>query len=143
MPSPVRSCRLPCPRRLRLYSKPAKTIVVATQPHAKLITAEPPAKPGDWVILYATGLGQTVPPVVYGEVPTTAAEIEYMDAFRLTLDGAAVDKSRIYYAGLAPYFAGLYQINLKLPRTVGKNPEIRIAIDKQISVAGLHLPVEP
>jgi len=113
---------------------------VATRPDGKLINPKSPAKPGDWVILYATGLGQTIPPVIYGEVPTSAAEIEQMSEFELTLDGVAVDKSRVYYAGLAPYFAGLYQINLKLPRS---NPEIRIAIGKQESVTGVRLPVQP
>ena len=116
---------------------------VATRPDGKLISPKSPAKPGDWVILYATGLGQTVPPVIYGEVPTAAAEIDQIAEFQLMLDGVAVDKSRIYYAGVAPYFAGLYQINLKLPRSAGKNPEIRIAIGKQISVPGLRLPVQP
>ena len=66
-----------------------------------------------------------------------------MSEFKLMLDGVAVDKSRIYYAGLAPYFAGLYQINLKLPHSLGENPEIRIEIGKQISAAGLRLPVQP
>jgi uncharacterized protein (TIGR03437 family) len=120
-----------------------KQNAVAARPNGKLISPSSPAKPGDWVILYATGLGQTVPPVIYGEVPTTAAEIGQMSEFKLMLDGVAVDKSRIYYAGLAPYFAGLYQINLKLPHSLGENPEIRIEIGKQISAAGLRLPVQP
>ncbi len=34
-----------------------------------------PAKPGDLVVLYATGLGQTVPPVGYGELPNAAASL--------------------------------------------------------------------
>jgi uncharacterized protein (TIGR03437 family) len=116
---------------------------VATRPDGKLISPKSPAKPGDWVILYATGLGQTAPPVIYGEVPTTAAEIEQLSTFKLTLDGVAVERSRIYYVGLAPYFAGLYQINLKLPHSVGANPEIRISIGKQISAEGVCLPVQP
>ena len=32
------------------------------------------------------------------------------------------------YAGLAPGFAGLYQINLKLPSDVPTNPEIRVVV---------------
>ena len=116
---------------------------VATRPNGSLITPDAPARPGDWVILYATGLGQTSPPVVYGQVPTTAARLEKMSDFKLMLDHIAIDPARVYYAGIAPYFAGLYQINLKLPDSTGVNPEIRIALVKQISRTGLHLPVQP
>jgi len=116
---------------------------VATRPDGSLISPESPASPGGWVILYGTGLGQTAPPVIYGQVPTSAAELDAISEFQLTLDGVPVDPNRIYYAGLAPYFAGLYQINLKLPDSTGPNPEIRIALAKQISRSGLRLPVQP
>ena len=116
---------------------------VATRPNGSLVTQHSPAKPGGWVILYATGLGQTIPPVIYGEVPTAAAPLEQMNELKVTLDGVPVDRYDIYYAGLAPYFAGLYQINLKLPDSTGTNPEIRVALGAQISRPGLKIPVQP
>ncbi len=116
---------------------------VATRADGSLISPDKPAHPGDDVVLYATGLGQTVPPVLYGEVPARAAPIKQLANFKVLLDGAAVDAGAIAYAGLAPGFAGLYQINVKLPDSTGSTPEIRIGVGDQIGKAGLKLPVQP
>ena len=56
-------------------------------------------------------------------------------------DGIPVDSRAIAYAGIAPGFAGLYQINLTIPASSGSNPEIRLAIGDAVSLSGLHIPV--
>ena len=117
--------------------------VVATRVDGSVVNADAPAQPGDWVILYATGLGQTSPPLAYQELATAPASLKQMSSFNVMLDGVAVDRSLIYYAGVSPGFAGLYQVNLKLPDTTGPNPEIRISLNQAISPAGLHLAVQP
>ena len=114
---------------------------VTTRADGSLISPGQPAQPGDYVVMYATGLGQTVPPVAYGEVPTRAAPLKLLADFKVFLDGAALDGGGIEYAGVAPGFAGVYQINIKLPAWTGLNPELRIAIGDQLGKAGLHLPV--
>jgi uncharacterized protein (TIGR03437 family) len=98
-------------------------------------------KPGDDVILYVTGLGQTVPPVQYCELPSHSAPLKQLADLKVVLDGMAVDASNITYAGIAPGFAGLYQVNVTLPGSTGSNPEIRIGFGDQLSKAGLKLPV--
>jgi uncharacterized protein (TIGR03437 family) len=115
--------------------------VVATHPDWTPITAATPARPGDWVILFGTGLGETVPETVWGQVPQMAAPLKRLSEFQVLLAGTAVEAGRIAYAGVAPGFAGLYQINLRLPESLGNDPEIRIALGNQISPAGLRLPV--
>jgi uncharacterized protein (TIGR03437 family) len=117
--------------------------IVATRADGSLITSATPANPGDLVVLYATGLGQTIPPVGYGELPSAAASLKMLSDFQVLLDGSPVDSSSIAYAGVAPGFAGLYQINLLLPGSTGSNPEIRIAIGDALAKAGLHIPVSP
>ena len=117
--------------------------VVATRADGSVITAGTAAKPGEYVVLYATGLGETTPPLIYGQVPVGAATLKNINDLKVMLDGVAMDASRIAYAGIAPGFAGLYQINLKLPDSVGANPEIRIGLGAQLSRAGLKLPVLP
>lgn len=114
--------------------------VIATRLDGSLLTQDAPAHPGEFVTVYATGLGETVPPAQYGRVAAAAAQLKQLAAFQVLLDGVAVDPTRVYYAGLAPGFAGLYQINIKLPDEISENPELRIAMCDAISRPGLKIP---
>jgi uncharacterized protein (TIGR03437 family) len=116
---------------------------VATRADGSVITPAAPAKPGDVVVLYATGLGQTTPPIAYRELPTSAAWLTQAGDFQVVLDGVPLDPRAILYAGIAPGFAGLYQINVILPPSAGVNPEVRIGIGETLSMPGLLLPVQP
>ena len=117
------------------------TTAVATRADGSLVSWEQPAKPGEMVVLYATGLGPTNPNPPYGQVPHTAALIERLDELEVLLNGTAVETARIAYAGQTPGFAGLYQINLLLPDDAPPNPEIRIAVGDDSSPIGVFLPV--
>lgn len=117
--------------------------IVATRADGSVVTSDSPARPGDYVVLYATGMGPTAPPVPYGQLPTAAAALTHLSDLTVLLDGVAVDQNRIAYAGVAPGFAGLYQINVKLPDSTGSNPEIRVSIANQASRPGIRLPVRP
>ena len=78
----------------------------------QLVTESNPARPGEVVIVYATGLGAVLPEVPSGAAPplqppssasaTVTAEIGGQDA-------------RVHFAGLAPEFVGLYQLNVEVP----------------------------
>ncbi|HLK18138.1 MAG TPA: hypothetical protein VKT81_04245 [Bryobacteraceae bacterium] len=125
-----------------LFQLDSKT-AVAIHPDGTVITDKAPAKPGEIIILYATGLGQTLPPVPYGQLFNDAAPLVASAQFRLTLAGATASNGAVQYAGIAPGFAGLYQINLLIPKSTKANPEIRIGFGKQLSIAGIHLPIEP
>jgi uncharacterized protein (TIGR03437 family) len=114
---------------------------VAILPDGTVTTPQAPAKPGDIILLYATGLGQTLPPVPYGQVFDQAAPLEQLADFKLVLDGVTAESDAVAYAGIAPGFAGLYQINVILPKSTQANPEIQIGFGKQLSKAGVHLPV--
>ena len=112
-------------------------------PEYSLITPSVPIAPGDIVILYAAGLGRTRPyPSQASEIPAYAALLEALPSFRVYLDGKALDASKVLYAGLAPGWASLYQVNLVLPEDVGPDPEIRLAVGNQTSRAGVRLAVQ-
>ena len=117
--------------------------VIAARPDGSVLTAGNPGKPGDYVIFYATGLGQVNPPLSDREIPSGAAKIKLLSDLKITLNGTALDARNIAYAGVSPGFGGLYQINVKLPDTLGANPEVRVAIGSQNSRAGVTMPIAP
>lgn len=100
---------------------------LATSADNKVLTADNPAKAGDIVVIYLTGLGRTSPSFNPGEIPQVAARI--LASLKITLGTMSVDQIYIKYAGLAPGWAGLYQLNLEIPRDTGADPEIRVTGD--------------
>lgn len=117
------------------------TTAIAVHADGSVATEDSPARPGEIVALYATGLGPTTPAAVYSTIPRAAAPLNDMDTFEVRFDGKPVDRSSIFYAGLAPGFAGLYQINVKLPDDLGANPEIRMSASGVVSPEGVRIPV--
>jgi uncharacterized protein (TIGR03437 family) len=114
---------------------------VASRADFSVVTKDAPARPGEIVILWATGLGPTVPRIGYGQVPLSAVWIERIAEFHVLLNEKAVPAGNILYAGVAPYFGGLYQINMRLPEDVDDDPEVRIAVGDAISPVEVRLPV--
>jgi uncharacterized protein (TIGR03437 family) len=70
-----------------------------------------PATPGETVVLYANGLGQTTPAVTNGTVVTTALPLAAMPT--VLFNNVA---GNVVFAGLTA--TGLYQINVTLPATL-------------------------
>jgi uncharacterized protein (TIGR03437 family) len=112
---------------------------IATHADGRLVTRDDPAGPRGVVILYATGLGSTRPRFLNGEIPAAAARLERIADFRVTVSSRQAPSADILYAGVAPGFAGLYQINLRLPAESDPNPEIRIGIGDVMSPTGVRL----
>ncbi|MFB3829735.1 MAG: hypothetical protein ACE15B_23395 [Bryobacteraceae bacterium] len=102
-----------------------------------LITPEKPARPGEAIVLYAAGLGRTV--VRFGDfdfapagLGADALALQNRKSVRVVVGGAPVEP---FWAGAAPGFAGLYQVNVVLPETLAAKPEIRISVGDAISPA--------
>ena len=117
--------------------------VVAAFADGSIVTKDNPAKAGQVIVLYACGMGQTNPKTIYGLIPTIPAMIANFSALEVALDGTAVNPSLIFYAGITPGFAGLYQVNLYLPADAPRDPEIRVRIGNQTSPPGIHIPIRP
>lgn len=75
------------------------------------VTSANPAKRGEVVLIYATGLGSTLP-----EPPTGAAAadapLSVGDTPVVEIGGA---EAEVLFSGLAPGFVGLHQINVRIP----------------------------
>jgi uncharacterized protein (TIGR03437 family) len=103
-----------------------------------LVTPDSPAKPGEVIVFYASGLGRTIPnlatPFDIQQIPSKVA-----GELNLSLGGIAVNPADIWYAGLTPGIAGVYQINLKLGDALGTDSEIRASMAGQTSAVGVKL----
>jgi uncharacterized protein (TIGR03437 family) len=93
-------------------------------------------------VIYATGLGPTVPPAIPNRLPDPGpAPIARMADFKVWLNGAEVPAARILYAGISPPYAGLFQINLRIPDDAPADPEIRCGFAESVSLPGGILPI--
>lgn len=112
---------------------------VAEHADGSLISPDAPAKAGEIVVLYAAGLGLTIPDLSPGSIVSTATPILAAAQLQVLINGAACASCRVYYAGVTPGFAGLYQINVRLPDDLPSNPAVQMAIGAASSPAGVQL----
>jgi len=101
-----------------------------------LVTPTNPLHGHDSVVIYATGLGRTTPPVETGVPAPAEALSSAVIAPVVTLGGTALE---VTYAGLVPGEVGVYQINAKLPGTVPLGMEVPLAVNQ--GGFGTELPV--
>jgi len=101
--------------------------VFGVHPDNTLITANAPARPGEWIFFFASGLGQTNPPLVSGQIPLYAAQLQDLADFGVWIDGVPLDPALIHYAGVLPGAAGTYELIVTLPATLPHNPQFRIS----------------
>ena len=115
---------------------------IATHLSGLLVSTQSPAHAGEIIVTYAGGLGRTAPDIAGGQLATAAFSLYYASQLQILFNGHPCPPGCVLYAGLAPGFAGLYQINLKLPADIGVNPEIRIVIGAQSSPPSVILAVQ-
>ena len=78
-----------------------------------LVTPSQPIAAGAYLAIYCTGLGAVTPPTTTGDVPATLTKTTVDPS--VLIDGQPVTPS---WAGLAPGFVGLYQVNAQVPATL-------------------------
>ncbi len=79
-----------------------------------LVTSANPAKPGEYLVMYLTGLGATDPPVASG-MPAPAAPKPLANVTVTPIVTVDSLPSNVIFAGLAPTFVGEYQIDFQVP----------------------------
>jgi uncharacterized protein (TIGR03437 family) len=97
-------------------------------------------KPGEPVIIYATGLGAVTPPVPSGQ-PAAADPLSIVNGnVQLTIGG---QNAVIGFKGLTPGFVSFYQINAVVPDGLPPgNAEVILTVDGVSSPAGVTLSIE-
>ena len=101
-----------------------------------------PARPGEYVVLYGTGLGPTAPPVPAGQIPPArngGYPITSSSAIRLTLNGQTTTVVPAY-SGLSG-FPGLHQLVFLVPNLPNGDYETVLVVNGLSSPLGTFLPI--
>jgi uncharacterized protein (TIGR03437 family) len=91
-----------------------------------------PAHPGDFLEVYLTGLGKNGTVLPTGSVAPVGRNLLYVTVTTpsVTIGGQV---AQVLFSGLAPGYAGLYQVNVQVPSTIAPGDDIPI----HISMAGV------
>jgi uncharacterized protein (TIGR03437 family) len=94
-----------------------------------------PAKAGDYILLFATGLGQTNPPYPVGQVLTAAYPVPDLSKVSVLIGGKP---ALVQFAGMT--YAGLFQVNIQVPNGIpaGDQP-IVLGVAGQASLPTVYL----
>jgi uncharacterized protein (TIGR03437 family) len=101
------------------------------------VTSSSPASAGETIIIYCTGLGAVNPQVETG-FPAPTSPLAISATPTVTIGGVS---AQVSFSGLAPGFAGLYQINVMVPQSVSGTAQLVIAVGA-VSSAPVSLAVK-
>jgi uncharacterized protein (TIGR03437 family) len=114
--------------------------IVAQHLNGSSVTSSSPGKPGEYLVMYLTGLGATKPSVKSGAAapgpPSTLATVTMVPT--VTVDSLP---STVYFAGLAPGFVGLYQIDFQVPTGAKSGDDVVTVTQNGIAANSTLLPV--
>jgi uncharacterized protein (TIGR03437 family) len=77
-----------------------------------LVTPDSPAQAGETVAMYMSGLGTVFPAILDGVGAPSSPPSTTTNTFTAAISGTAAN---VAFQGLAPTFAGLYQVNIQIP----------------------------
>jgi uncharacterized protein (TIGR03437 family) len=95
-----------------LAAFPDGSVIAQHWADSSLITAASPARPGEYIVLYLVGMGQTDNPVASGAASPANPLARVTSVPVVTLGG---NPAPAVFAGLTPGSVGLYQIDLQVP----------------------------
>ena len=81
-----------------------------------------PARPGEVVVIFCTGLGPVSPQTATGVLAAQQTTVATPTA---NIDGLEAD---VLFSGLAPGFAGLYQVNVRVPPSARSGSSISVQL---------------
>lgn len=101
-----------------------------------------PAAPGDYLVLYVTGLGEATPngdpkgaPLATGVPAPANGSVLYETVATPTIQVGGV-AAKPLFSGVAPGFAGLYQVDFQVPTGVPEGDSVPLTISMPGSTTG-------
>jgi uncharacterized protein (TIGR03437 family) len=93
-----------------------------------VVNSAQPARPGEQLLIYMTGLGPLRIPVRNGEGGPTAPPFAETVMLPTVMVGGL--QASVIYSGMAPGLAGLYQLNVQLPAATSPgNATVQITVN--------------
>jgi uncharacterized protein (TIGR03437 family) len=86
------------------------------------VTAQRPAKPGEIIAIFGTGLGVLNPPLATG---TRSTGNRTASTPTVQIDGIGAE---VLFSGAAPGFVGLNQVNVRIPATTRSAPNLPVVL---------------
>jgi uncharacterized protein (TIGR03437 family) len=118
-------------RRSRRYSHNQRGdgsgIVEAVKPDRRRVIVSPdaPASAGDVLVIYCTGLGPVDQRVEAGAAAPSDPLARTVNAVSVTVAGRPL---QVLFAGLAPGYTGLYQVNALMPADIPPAPDAPLVL---------------
>jgi uncharacterized protein (TIGR03437 family) len=113
--------------------------IVADALTGQLITASNPAHAGQYLVVYATGLGSLIgaggetEPADGAAAPTS---VVYNTTSKVTATIGSVN-ANVLFSGLTATFAGLYQVNVQVPANAVAGPAVPIVLTATDTATGV------
>jgi uncharacterized protein (TIGR03437 family) len=92
---------------------------------AALNTASNPASAGDALLIFCTGLGAVTPPVTAGAAASSTKLSNTDNPVTVTVGGK---DAQVLFAGLAPGYVGLYQVNVIVPSGIAAAADVPVVL---------------
>jgi uncharacterized protein (TIGR03437 family) len=89
------------------------------------VNSSNPAKPGEIIVVYCAGLGAVTPAVLSGSPPSNTTNSTANANVTATIGGTS---ATVQFAGLAPSFVGLYQVNMVVPATTTAGSAVNVIV---------------
>ena len=91
------------------------------------ILSAKPVQRGSYIQIYATGGGETDPPLLPGEAASITGNPLFLTRVQptVTIGGQS---ARVLFSGMAPGYVGLWAINAEIPASVTPGPAVPMTI---------------
>ena len=135
----------------QFYTLPVSGVVsppyalAAHQDFSALVTDQNPAKIGEFIHLYFTGLGMVAPAIATGTAAPIGLLYRVVTPFSCQFSQASgVLSADILFAGLAPLFTGIEQVDMQIPSGLTvTHPTLSCTSNNQPNTQSVQIPVQP